>query len=385
MVRYSNKFILNSLKIPMMSDISELSNKMGITTKLLFNLSNYQEKYYRTFEIMKRSGGIRILHSPNKPMKLVQKWILEEILEKIYVSDQSMAYVKGDSRGIKENAEIHKYNNYFLELDIQDFFTSIKRKRVFWVFKSIGYNDLISNILANICTLDGSLPQGGVCSPYLSNVICTRLDERLFHLSSKRDVIYTRYADDMTFSCNNEKTIFIIENIVKNIINDEGFTVNNEKTRFLFPTSNKIVTGLLIYNKEVKVKKSYKRKIKSMIHNSIWTINDDIVEEILGMVGFVEYIEPGYREKIEMYIFNIINEKECKYYLDIVEGFNSSKLTFGKFNMEHRYANELCLSARKEEVFEVIEDLVHKRIDFLKEKNIEVKTEEYYRSKIKYH
>ena len=110
-----------------------------------------------------------------------------------------MAFVPKNN-GLKSNAEYHKKNIFLLEMDIKNFFGTIKEGQVFKLFCNIGYNTKVSTILTSLCTFDGELPQGAVTSPYLANLILYHLDIRLNGLCSRKDIVYTRYADDLSFS-----------------------------------------------------------------------------------------------------------------------------------------------------------------------------------------
>ncbi|MBU3174298.1 reverse transcriptase domain-containing protein [Clostridium estertheticum] len=192
----NNMYLFKSLNIPIFNDLTTFCDEIGISTKLIFLILNDSKKFYETFNLKKKNGEIREINSPKFSLKLIQKWILKHILERIKVSDESMAFRIDKLGGIKTNADKHKYSLYILEMDMKDFFNSITEKRVFFIFKSIGYNNDAAKILTKICTYDGYLPQGGVCSPYLSNLVCIKLDKRITGLCSNRDIIYSRYADD---------------------------------------------------------------------------------------------------------------------------------------------------------------------------------------------
>ena len=63
-------------------------------------------------------------------------------------------------------------------------------------------------------------------------------------LCIKREISYSRYADDMTFSCDNKEQLRRIKNITYDIISDEGFTINQEKTRYMSNYTQKHITGV---------------------------------------------------------------------------------------------------------------------------------------------
>uniref|UniRef100_UPI00273FE630 retron St85 family RNA-directed DNA polymerase n=1 Tax=Bacillus sp. MMSF_3328 TaxID=3047080 RepID=UPI00273FE630 len=294
---FTNSFILYALNLPILKDFESLSNSIGISNTMLYLLSKKTDNYYNSFNVPKRNGTNREIKSPKYSLKLVQRWILTEILEKINVSNESMAFRKGKD-GSKTNANCHKYSLYLLQLDLNDFFTSIKRENVFYLFKGLGYNTLVSNILTSLCTYQGYLPQGGVCSPYISNLICFKLDKRLKGLCSKRDIIYTRYADDLTFSCDNVVTLRKLKKVIEEIIVDEGFSVNETKTRLLSPSGHKKVNGITIHDNKIKANKQMKRTVRAMIHNALVSGDYSNNNKIRGYISYINSIEDGYKEKI---------------------------------------------------------------------------------------
>lgn len=322
---YTNKFILSALNLPIITDFNSFCNEIALSEQILYLLSKKTDCYYNKFFIKKSNGSKREILSPSYSLKLVQKWILAEILEKISSSEQSMAYKKGEKYGIKRNAEIHRYSIYILELDLKNFFPSIKRNTVFYLFRNLGYSIFVSNMLANLCTYDGYLPQGSVCSPYISNLICSKLDNRLNGLCSKKDVLYTRYADDLTFSCDNKVILHKIKSLIKKIIEDENFQLNTSKTRFLSPVSHKRVTGITINDSKIKANKILKKSVRAMIHQSIVTKNYSNNNIIRGYIAYINYIEEGYKEKTIQYITSLIKKPYCDSN-DISKAYNSNRL-----------------------------------------------------------
>ena len=220
-----------------------------------------------------------------------------------------MAFVP-EKNGLRVNAEYHKKNVFILEMDIKNFFGSIQEKQVFQLFCKIGYNTDVSAILANLCTYEDVLPQGAVTSPYIANLVTYHLDVRLNGLCSRKDIVYTRYADDLSFSSNNRTKLNSIEKIVKYIVKEEGFEINEKKTRYLSNDVKKTITGITINNEEVHVDKALKKKIRAMIFNSI--VNKDYTrnDKIKGSIAYVDSIEKGYKEKILKYHYSDYGKKD---------------------------------------------------------------------------
>ena len=324
--KYSNTELLNQYNLPIFHNMEELAGSMGLSNKIIYLFSLHSSRYYKKFKILKKNNKEREICAPNSKLKLVQKWLLINIFSKLVVSNHAMAFKKGIN-GIRLNASIHNKNLYILQIDLKDFFTSIKQKQVFKLLKRKGYNDKISAIITGLCTYNGYLPQGGITSPIISNLICNSLDKRLVGLCSKRDINYSRYADDMTFSSNEKSSLKQILPIITDIIKQEGFSINEEKTRFSCPGSRKVITGVNINSNELKAKKELKRRVRAMIHKSIIQQEYGQNDKIRGLVAYINSIEPNYKEKICNYIEGfeekLMFESNSK---EIFEKYNKNKI-----------------------------------------------------------
>lgn len=255
----------------------------------------------------------------------MQRWILKEILEKILVSEQAMAFVP-NKNGLRENADRHKRNIFLLEMDITNFFSTITEEQVYRLFCNIGYGSKVAGILANLCTYDEHLPQGAITSPYIANLVCFHMDARINGYCSRKDIVYTRYADDLTFSSNNRTLLNKTEKFIKYIVADEGFFINEKKTRYLSNDVKKTVTGITINDDSIHVDKKFKRNLRAQIYRSIKSKDYENTSQILGKVAYVNSIEDGFRDKMVRYIGDVITRPELASNLDIVNAFNCNKI-----------------------------------------------------------
>lgn len=320
-----NSVVLNTLGVPVINSFEHLCEQLSITEQLLYYLTYKKEYCYFQKVIPKKDKTERILNVPNLSLKVVQKWILKEILEKIFVSEQAMAFVP-NKNGLRENAERHKKNIFLLEMDITNFFGTITEQQVYTLFCNIGYNSKVAGILANLCTYNNYLPQGAVTSPYIANLVCYHMDARINGYCSRKDIVYTRYADDLTFSSDNRMLLNKIEKFIKYIVTDEGFTINDKKTRYLSNDVKKTVTGITINDDGIHVDKKFKRDLRAQIYCSIKLKDYQNNSQILGKIAYVNSIEKGFRDKIIRYITNLITRTEFAGNIDVVNAFNDNKL-----------------------------------------------------------
>lgn len=320
--------LMRSLSIPQFYSISELSNLIGLSESLLYCLSQMSERYYRKFSVPKKNGGKREIYAPSYTMQIVQRWILLNILNKIQPSKQSMAFRCGKAYGCKANALFHKETHYGVSLDLHNFFPSISSNRVYTVFSNIGYDSMPATLLTNLCTLEGHLPQGAPCSPALSNLVCLSLDARLNGLCEKRRIRFSRYADDMYFSCDNQDILKKAIPFIRKIIGDEGFTINENKVHYHTPSNRKMITGVVVSHPsldgepQIYAKKDLKRKIRAEITKMIFTGNYSSKDHILGEISYVNYIESNYIDKMKKYIYTTAGK--IKFFPELVEAFNKN-------------------------------------------------------------
>lgn len=365
---------MNSLNLPHFETIEELSELTRLSTRLLYCLSTKTKDYYKTKRIPKRNGNFREISIPAYTLHIVQRWILVEILNKILPSDRAMAFRKGKNFGHKQNAYYHADTLYGLAIDLKDFFPSITANKVYTIFSSLGYNEFASTILTNLCTLEGKLPQGSSCSPAISNIICITLDKRLIGLCEKRGIRYSRYADDMYFSCDDK--ILLLKNlpIITKIIEDEGFILNKKKLHFHTPSNKKQITGITVSPTnienyvELKAPRKLKQKIRAEIFTCLISGQYQNKEHILGEIAYVDFIEKENKSKYLERIKTYIGKQVAKIQLfpELVLAYNDNK-----FFKDLPSAVSTDISVDTEEEFEFLEYLFEERKRFLQKNGIE--------------
>lgn len=320
--------------LPVVFSLMHFSNLLGLDFHNLESIIRNRNYHYSYYLIKKKKGGFRRIVAPHTDIKNLQNWIKHNILDSVECSSFATGFVKNKS--ILTNAKIHENSKAILKLDLVNFFESIPERRVYGIFKAIGYSKNLSVDFAKICTAKISrtqfdrlgelereyfedlynseehvLAQGASTSPGLSNLICRKLDIRLSKLANKMGVNYSRYADDITFS-GIENNLPKLGLLLK-IIEEEGFKINWKKGGKFKTGQKQIVTGLLI-NGEVRIPKKFKKEIYRHLHfckkfgvsSHFNKINSDRgyrKEWILGKIFFVNSIEPLEAKKM----FDIVN------------------------------------------------------------------------------
>lgn len=276
--------LLNRIKGAEMAEEGFADKFFPITTKQINYYCNPNNTFHRytTFKIpKKKKGQYREITAPRSRTFMEILRYVNTILGAIYSpSAYAMGFAEG--RSVVSNAEVHKGQNYILNIDLKDFFPSIVQPRV-WKrlqVKPFCFPQPVANVLAGICCMkkveempDGSkeiryiLPQGAPTSPIITNMICDRLDHRLAGVAKRFGLRYTRYADDITFSSMHNvyqsQSEFWKE--IKRIIADQGFTINDAKTRLQKRGGRQEVTGVVV-SKKLNVTQEYTRNIRNILY-----------------------------------------------------------------------------------------------------------------------
>jgi retron-type reverse transcriptase len=278
---------------------------------------------YVAFEIPKSSGGTRVLHAPRPALKKLQRRLLDELLAPLEVHPAAHGFVRG--RSTITNAAPHVGAHVVLKMDVVDFFPTIHFGRLVGLFEHYGAGRAAARRLAAVVTYrpklpDGRvawpsvLPQGAPTSPALSNLVCRRLDARLAALAEKCGAVYTRYADDLTFSFREEpeRGLGHFAWWVSQILGQEGFLENVAKRRILRAGGRQRVTGL-VTNTSLSVPREARRRFRAVLHDcerfgvtKETTHHDEPRAYLLGFASYVAMVQPELGEKLRAEVKRIL-------------------------------------------------------------------------------
>ncbi|WP_058633019.1 reverse transcriptase domain-containing protein [Microbacterium oxydans] len=114
----------------------------------------------------------------------------------------------------------------------------------------------------------GVLPQGAPTSGALANAVGFRLDTMLQKIADANGLVYTRYSDDLTFSSPASFNRAVVPKLVAQVeksISLSGFQVHKKKTRLVPPGARKIVLGLLLMDRDVRLVPEFRSRIDNHI------------------------------------------------------------------------------------------------------------------------
>lgn len=329
-----------------LSDVAQLAAAMdcsvGLLRYLAFGRKTSGTTHYRRFEIKKKTGGNRQISAPMPRLKNAQRWILDNILLPIELHDAAHGF--RPDRSIVSNAQPHVGAKVVINMDMENFFPTVTYRRIKGVFRNIGFSEAVASVLAMICSesevdeveIDFQkfyvargqrfLPQGAPTSPAITNLICRGLDTRLERSANKMGFVYTRYADDITFSSRDpQANVGRAIRRIRYLVEDEDFRIHPEKTRVLRSGKRLEVTGLTV-NQKVTVSRKELRKFRATLHQierdgpdgKSWGNSPDVMAAIDGYANFVSMVDPEKGNRFREQIGRII-QKHGRQHFDHVQ------------------------------------------------------------------
>lgn len=265
---------------------------------------------YKHFTIKKRNGKDRHISQPSRELKALQRALIEFKLSQLPVHPAAMAYKHDVS--ILENATAHAGNGPILKYDFVDFFPSIRSKdwqrycdyySIFeksedkWISERILFQrDKGSRIL--------KLSIGAPSSPILSNIIMNEFDTVISQKVASDNVVYTRYADDITFSAPRVGYLNRIDRIIRRTIKEVPWPrlkINEEKTVLATSKYRRQVTGLVLANDgSVSIGRDRKRSVRAALHRAQHDrLTDQETAYLCGMLAFINSVEPEFLARME--------------------------------------------------------------------------------------
>lgn len=277
-------------------EFASIERELGFSAKTLYGISNNIDKHYRKIRIPKRDGDFRTLSVPDEILKRVQRAIASKLLAYEPVSKYAKAYAVAVS--VKKNAAPHVAKSKLLKLDIYKFFDSVLYSEVKEkVFPAYKYSEPIRILLSMLCYCGEVLPQGAPSSPAITNIIMRDFDELIGEWCHEREISYTRYCDDMTFSGDfdeGELVAFVSAELKK-----RGFILNERKTALAPSGKRQTVTGIVV-NEKLNVARGYKREIRQELffcrkygvasHLARKSADIEPLKYLRGLLGRINYV-----------------------------------------------------------------------------------------------
>lgn len=252
-----------------------LSHILNTSKQKLFDILEKKEEAYLSFRIPKQRGERKIDGlKPGCELRQIQLRLKNNFLDTIPLPLPAKGFAAGEN--YISYLRAHCGKKYFLRLDIQDFFPSITEEHLEDALSEYVKDEAVRRAIIEIGTLNGGLPQGGVTSPALSNLVFRRIDQRIFKYCQKvsdryegansacDEIIYTRYADDLLFS---SKYFDFSANpyfygMISHILEEFHFRLNPGKTSF---QTGQFVSNGFVVGSDVHLSRSKRKEMNTFL------------------------------------------------------------------------------------------------------------------------
>jgi RNA-directed DNA polymerase len=323
--------------LPVIESSEDLAEWLGVSLSDLLWFADlkglgYRQKseklHHYCYRILpKPSGEIRLIEAPKPRLKELQQKILSGILSRIPPHPAAHGFIQG--RSIKTFTAPHVRQHVVLRMDLRHFFPSFRAARIQTVFRTMGYPESVADLLGGICTnctpretwarygdagdydcrfrarilyCRPHLPQGAPTSPSLANLCTYRADCRLAGLARSVGAQFTRYADDLAFSGDEDfgRHIERFSTHVAAILLEEGLDVHFRKTRIMRQGVRQHLAGVVL-NRHMNIMRPDFDRLKATLTNCVRHgpagQNRDgaanFRSHLEGRLAFVEMINPA--------------------------------------------------------------------------------------------
>lgn len=299
-------------------------------------------RYIRTKNKTRKLATYR---SDDCELRIKHGKINEFIAARFIPSVFSKGYVK--NRSIYHNALAHLYNDYFIMLDIKDFFPHICHKqlsdKLFYELNLLSPGQIslkeCKDVVAACSVSSRGLPLGFITSPLLSNVYMKEFDGIFYGQLKKlglENAIYTRYADDITISFKYAHRVpptqieDQIINLAKSLLSKYGLQLNGKKTRsYNLNISNHVrITGINITkqpdNRRVlTVGRTIKNQLYWDAMDCMKSKDSEKIAHVKGMQSFILSVEKnGYEQCYSEGMLHQIHEYGFSSLKDLIDSFD---------------------------------------------------------------
>lgn len=262
---------------------------------------------YHTFRIPKQNGGYRTITAPVALLKSAQRDVLDMLVQDLKILPHNAAHGCVKHRSCLTALKVHQNNQskWFLKVDLRDAFGSVNKHLLEEALKNnaviynIAHLGITASDITAVCmhnTIKG-LPQGSPTSPMLLNLYLQDFDEHMTKTLRRKGIIYTRYVDDMLFSCRVNFNYTEVLELIRTTL-PAGMYLNPEKTRYGNFNWKNWNLGIM-YNNLGQLTVGYKNKklIKNRIHN--YNTHEELQTrtnfmQLNGILNYYKYIEPEY-------------------------------------------------------------------------------------------
>ncbi len=311
--------------LPYAIDDFSLASHLGFRNKIMWWILGNPRAQYQVFRIPKRKRGqYRIIHSPTDIMKSLLQRLHVKFL--VPLQEQLGPHVTAYRKNLNITDAVQQHirkcptcaaapldktpakhpcpkRGVYIHMDLQDFFPRTTRAWIRNYMCDQGYSHDVAGYLANLMVVAdipntkykrgatdrygyavrkflAGVPQGAPTSGAICNLVAdSRLDKPILEYLAKRNKEegltaewawrYTRYSDDLSFTCGHPYTKEERTEMVKDvtqIIRGGGYAVNKSKTKISHSYHKRKLLGV-VFNDHANFPKDEYLRLRAITHN----------------------------------------------------------------------------------------------------------------------
>jgi len=291
--------------------VSDFAAKLELNIEFLherLKTRSFEPSPVRRVEIEKPEGGVRLLGIPTVKDRVVQQAIvniIEPIFDKTF-HPSSYGYRPNHSQHqavAKAERFMNKYGlAHVVDMDLSKCFDTLDHeimiKAVSEQISDGRVLDLISKFLKsgvmqsdNYTKTEVGSPQGGVCSPLLSNIYLNQFDQKMM----SKGIRIVRFADDILILAKDKKTAGDYKAYATKVLEEElKLKVNTDKTKITSVREGVEFLGFVIRSKTLGVNpkriKRFKDKVRRITRRNSGRKLENIIKELNPVLrGWMNY------------------------------------------------------------------------------------------------
>lgn len=296
---------------PRVVTVQQLAALVKLPVNKLERLVLDAPSLYTSFEVPKPNGKTRTIRPPARPLRDLQRTLLDALQACIRYPRWMMGGVP--KRSIFDHAKPHVGRKMVATFDVKAFYPSTKPAMVRAVLERLGFGDAAADAVLRLVTKDDELPQGSPTSGFLANLALEPADRRIDALCRKHGLSFTRYVDDMAISGDTDVRKF--QGTIIEAVTACGYEVAPEKIRYMGRNVAQLVTKLRV-NDKMRPTSDFMKEVKDDIWDCLKAGAAAVAAErgvqlhnlknsLNGKVGHIQGADSAEGDKLRRMLFDV--------------------------------------------------------------------------------
>ncbi|MFM0528170.1 reverse transcriptase domain-containing protein [Paraburkholderia strydomiana] len=275
------------------------------------------ERHFSRKPIVDESGKHRNVVIPDRVLRKYHSFLNLFIFNRLPIKDDVVfSYRKGTN--VAAAVRKHSGSRHFYQTDFLNFFGSITADMV--RHSILQAEDLLPvahigdylNRILDLVIVDNSLPMGFSTSPVISNAVLLSFDEKFTSYCNDRQLVYTRYSDDITVSSNEKGPLLELDGVIEGLLIDCGYSlmkINRAKSKISSKGRKVKILGLVVLpNGQISLDAKVKNRIETLLHlyvndqpalsRVIENDSDDGFATLSGLLNYANTVDKTYLDKL---------------------------------------------------------------------------------------